>query len=811
MTEERSYQDYALISESGLFDRGFYLRSNPDVAEAAVDPLQHFCEHGWREFRDPAPFFSLRYYSASASRRETIEGNPFVHYIRKGLHEGARTRPELMGPVEPIPTIRRAMWESVTGKIDPAEVDIIIPVYRGLRDTAACIYSVLTTEVATRFRLVVVNDKTPEPPLQRLLNKLAGRKLFHYIENEQNLGFTQSVNKGMQAGKNSHKLLLNSDTIVYAGWLDRIVAHASSGKIGTITPLSNNATIFSYPETNANNNYSIEVPLAALDAIISVVGRGAPVDVPTGVGYCMFIHRDCYHEVGELDVATFNRGYGEENDYCVRAKAAGWRNVAATDVFVRHTGEVSFALDASTQQKSGYLALLKKHPCYEGDVRKFVSRDLLSSVRRKIDVARLLLTVVKRRLAVFVSHNNGGGIETHLRQLAEQLEGVGYGVFIVSPSKTDPCAVSVNSFTSPLHVPNLGNLSVQEFIGLVLPRLLSAGLELFHVHSLVGFDLEHAKSLLDGVKSAGVRIVSTVHDYSAICPRNQLVDDGEDYCGLPGPLTCQECLKSYSYPGRRTGAAVAKYRYDYHQVLSLADVTFVPSEDTRARLQPFLPDVRLQVRSHLEPSRLLPRTPPTRSELSWDGTINVAVIGAIGPHKGSSVIFSCAADAAQRSLPIRFHVIGYTNIDERLRSVGVSITGPYFSDDDLRRRLIEVSPRFGFFPSIWPETYLYTLSDAFEIGLFPIAFDIGAQAERIADAQYGALIPVEERFNAQFINDTFLRLNDELGPDEWIPQTGAFASADDVCLYYRYKDDVPAEREKSRSDVMRPTPLSIAG
>ena len=100
----QSEDDYSTIAESGLFDRGFYLRSNADVAEASIDPLLHFCEHGWREGRDPAAFFSVRLYTKSVLRSETaVSGNPFVHYIQRGYKRGFRTRPEAIGPIEAIP------------------------------------------------------------------------------------------------------------------------------------------------------------------------------------------------------------------------------------------------------------------------------------------------------------------------------------------------------------------------------------------------------------------------------------------------------------------------------------------------------------------------------------------------------------------------------------------------------------------------------------------------------------------------------------------------------------------------------------
>lgn len=763
VAEQHVPNDYEIIDESGLFDRGFYLRANPDVAEASLDPLAHFCDYGWREGRDPTPYFSLRFYRRATALTERISGNPFVHYILEGRAKGFRTRPEAIGPIEPIPVIRAAEWNGLTPRREACGLDVIIPVYRGLRDTAACVHSVLTAKVRTPFRLIVVNDKSPEPEVSRLLRALARRNLFLYLENAENKGFIVTANRGMAVDPDAHKLLLNSDTIVYDGWLDRISAHAERERVGTVTPLSNNATIFSYPDTNASNNYALELSLSNLDLVASVVNKDCSVEVPTGVGFCMLIHKDCYQEVGELDAETFAKGYGEENDFCVRAAQSGWKNVAATDVVVRHTGEVSFALDAASQQKTGYISLLKKHPRYEASVRRFLSRDPLKGVRRKLDLARLSVALNREKVLLLISHSQGGGIETHLQQLGEML-GDDFGILVLAPNLARQGEFSLNLLKGPLYLPNLGGLDEGELLNALSALFKDKRNSVVHLHSAVGFNVRKLTSVLRSLKGWGVRIVSTIHDYSSICPRNHLINDSDDYCGIPGSAECDACAKSGVSGLSAELSNTAAYRAAYRELLACADQTFVPSEDTRARLQPHLGGMVLQSKPHIERPAKISR-PKWRlgAALRMARPIRVALIGAIGPHKGSSVLFGCASDAMSRRLELEFRVIGYTDIDERLQRVNVDITGPYFSNEDLHDRIESYAPDVAFFPSIWPETYLYTLSEAFNHGVFPVAFDIGAPAERIIEAGWGALIDFDERYNFSFINDSLLELRAEKG------------------------------------------------
>ncbi len=79
-----------LLVESRLFDHAFYLKENPDVAAAGIDPLLHYLIHGWREGRDPHPLFDTGFYLEQNPDVAAVGVNPLVHYLRWGMHEGRR-------------------------------------------------------------------------------------------------------------------------------------------------------------------------------------------------------------------------------------------------------------------------------------------------------------------------------------------------------------------------------------------------------------------------------------------------------------------------------------------------------------------------------------------------------------------------------------------------------------------------------------------------------------------------------------------------------------------------------------------------
>lgn len=273
-------------------------------------------------------------------------------------------------------------------------VDVIVPVYRGLDETRRCIESATGGTCRTPFELVVIDDGSPDTGLREWLREGAAQGRFTLLENETNLGFVATANRGMALHTDRDVVLLNSDTEVANDWLDRLRACAHrEPDIGTATPFSNNATICSYPFEGWDGGLPGGLGLARLDRMFADANAGCVVDLPTAVGFCMYIRRACLDEAGLFDERRFGRGYGEENDFCMRAAKRGWRSVLAADVFVFHEGGVSFSDERTALQKASMAALLEAHPDYTRRVREFQERDPAASLREAVDRARVALGV----------------------------------------------------------------------------------------------------------------------------------------------------------------------------------------------------------------------------------------------------------------------------------------------------------------------------------------------------------------------------------------------------------------------------------
>jgi len=282
-----------------------------------------------------------------------------------------------------------------TQKVDlPNAVDVIIPVYRNLSLTKACIESVMkTVAVYSNVAILVVNDATPEPSIAQYLQQLSDSGCIKLLVNSDNLGFVATVNRAFSVTKND-VLLLNSDTEVYDGWLERIsVCAYKDKKIATVTPFSNNATICSFPVFNKDNALPDGWSGAELDAIFADVNQGKYMDIPTGVGCCMYIRRACLDEIGVFDLERFGRGYGEESDFCMRALACGWKNVISADTFIFHHGGASFTDETRERIVHAESVMNELHPDYRFVVAKFISNDPLRVFRDAVDDVRVARSI----------------------------------------------------------------------------------------------------------------------------------------------------------------------------------------------------------------------------------------------------------------------------------------------------------------------------------------------------------------------------------------------------------------------------------
>ena len=252
-------------------------------------------------------------------------------------------------------------------------VDVVIPVYNGHDAVARCLESVLAHTTGPEVRLVVADDASPDPRIPGLLASFAARDpRVVVVRRDPNLGFVRNCNRAMQEATGD-VVLLNSDTAVPAGWLERLRAQAhSSDRVGSVTPLSNNATICSVPQWLGPNHYPAGVDLALLDEVARAAGTGEWLEIPTSVGFCVYYRREALQACGLFDEDLFGTGYGEENDLACRMREAGFLNLLCDTLFVWHEGGVSFAESGGGDLAGNLDRITRRWPRYHDVIRGFI-------------------------------------------------------------------------------------------------------------------------------------------------------------------------------------------------------------------------------------------------------------------------------------------------------------------------------------------------------------------------------------------------------------------------------------------------------
>lgn len=285
--------------------------------------------------------------------------------------------------VPPAPTAARE------GKKNP--VDVLIPVYDGLEETLECINSALEARKLNRtpHRLVVIEDKTPVPALAKALKVLAAKGKITLVHNQVNLGFIRSMNRAMAMSPNKDVVWLNADTRVHGAWLDRLHAVAySANDIASVTPFTNNGELMSFPRSQICHDMPDAKAQAELDELARQV-NSEPVEIETGCGFCLYIKRAALDKVGYLDEVHLIRGYGEETDWCLRARGQGWRHMGAPNVFVAHKGGISFGTEKNLRVAHNNAILRKRYPEAPERYKLFCQRDPIKPARDALQRARL--------------------------------------------------------------------------------------------------------------------------------------------------------------------------------------------------------------------------------------------------------------------------------------------------------------------------------------------------------------------------------------------------------------------------------------
>ena len=630
-------------------------------------------------------------------------------------------------------------------------VDIVVPVFNARLQVMRCLLSV-ALHTRTPFRLLIVNDGSTDPLLSKLFAQLALESGIVVVAHSENEGFVRSANAGMASSAVNDVALLNSDTQVTEGWLEKLAAVAASrSRVATVTPLTNNGTICSVPEPQRANAIPAGYDVDSFGRLIETTSFRLYPEAPTGVGFCLYVTRRALNETGLFDAAAFERGYGEENDFCQRAKRIGFVNLIADDTFVYHEGSASFGDPAALLERN-LQVVAARHPGYFNEVSRFCAAHPLAAYHQHLKHALQVAAPQEQPVRMRVLHvlHQGGGTERHARELAS-LAGCDVSSYVLM---SDGQSLRLDEYDRgkrirrmefPLLVPvKPGELHTRDYDKAFSTICWVLQIDLIHVHHLMNNDV----AIADVANSLGIPYVVTLHDFYALCPTYTLLDPNDRVCdecstGRCGPVA-EACMKRLG----KASSFLLEYQELTRAFLAGAKALLVPNMTVKqvfARRFPELSDaIHVIEHGHRDRRHWSPPQETQTGDTEPARLLNVAVIGGLDRHKGAGVLRRLLAE--NRSERLVFHFYGTTadvDVASLPRDYQVSLGhsrfvyhGPYDATG-IVRRLVRDEIDVGLHLSIWPETFSYTLSEFVEASIPVIGGDIGAQGERIRRCRLG--------------------------------------------------------------------------
>jgi len=549
-------------------------------------------------------------------------------------------------------------------------VDLIIPVHDGLEDLRALVESI-RRNTDTPYRLIMVDDCSSDGRvwqyMERIASELQGTVI---LRNDGNRGFVHSVNRAAGHARN-HFVVLNSDVEVPPQWLQRLMAPVfEDARVASATPFTNAGTVCSFPVINEDNPIFAGLPVEEVDRPFRRVKPGRWIDLPTGIGFCMGVNLSAWKELGNFDEEAFSPGYGEENDWCLRAYARGYRNVAVPNLFVYHKSGGTFAPRRRNELLERHVAtVFRRYPHYNVMLDIFAKKDPLGPYRELM--ATLLAGEAGGKAVLLVDHRLGGGAETFRDLLVKEWLRDSRPVLLLTYDRGWGLYRLECLFRE--HHASFCLRDLEE----LLPLLEPVGVGEVFYNDLVSFPepLEAVGFLGETVRRTGAALTVALHDYFPVCPSFNLIAADGFHCGRPDMETCRGCLprnEFSAYPGCDPDS----WRETWEGLLACADSIRCFSRSSGDILEHFYPRLsgRVEVAPHGPAGTGL-----GKPRLDFGRGLTVGVVGRLSYAKGSNMVVEVARLMEKEMPGAKVVVIG--ELASRPPLENLEVTGYYRRED----------------------------------------------------------------------------------------------------------------------------------
>jgi GT2 family glycosyltransferase len=640
---------------------------------------------------------------------------------------------------------------------------VIVPVYGDPAATGRCLESLLRHAPATAVphEILVIDDCSPDPEVRELVERLAGRAGPVRVRSERhttNRGFVGTVNRAM-AATTGDVVLLNSDTVVTHGWLDRLHQVASSAPdVATVTPLTNAGSICTLPEP-VIEHFELDGPDPRIDecgAFVARFGLGLRPAVISGVGFCMLVRRDALDRCGLFDEDHFGRGYGEEVDFCLRATRLGFVHLVDDRTFVHHAEGRSFGPERITGMHRSRVLLRQRYPFFEPSNRLERAREPSATSFEALVQALDEPPQPRRPHVLHVLHRPStppGGTERHVDALVDAtfdradssvLSPVESGFLLRSTTMTHDGRRATHHHLLPGAAREVTKVDDEVAAAALRMALDLREVDAIHLHNLIG----HSLAPLRACERFPGPVVCTLHDYYLACPNHSLLYRDLQHCAVPEDLdVCARCLPQTAVGGSLD--RLLEHRRAVERHLGAVDRFVAPdvAAADHVRRAYDLPEDRVEVIPH---GSLVTAAAAGRraAEEVLEGPLRFAFVGRGWHRKGLGTVNALATELAGTAIELHHFGPAVESVEP-----AVHAHGPY-ENSELPRLLHDAGIHVVLLPGPYAETYSYVMSEALVAGLPVIGAGYGALGHRIRAHGVGWVVdPTDRRSIRQLLED----------------------------------------------------------
>ena len=359
---KKMWSEKALIIESRLFSPFYYLTKNPDVWRAGIDPLNHFCKHGWKEGRNPSPYFNVDKYLKVNNDVAKSGKNPLLHYIKFGKKEGRSPQTDVVMSEIDIAQKKEIMvsdknciaLKETLNKLSIPDlnlasknllVSIIILNRDGLDHLKTLLPALVKHTKGINYEVIIVDNASSDESVFFLESFDLGLNInLTIIKNNKNETFSKANNQAAEIAKGKYLLLLNNDVEPLPGWLHNmlhsIITKDNIGSVGS-------RLVYPYKQSFQKSCSIQHAGISFRDELGFFrpynLGNGSLVDSPLSLSSCnksaltaacLLVSADVYQEVGGLD-EEYNYGF-EDVDFGLKLTQAGYQNYYCAESVLFH-------------------------------------------------------------------------------------------------------------------------------------------------------------------------------------------------------------------------------------------------------------------------------------------------------------------------------------------------------------------------------------------------------------------------------------------------------------------------------------------